>query len=67
MNSSAERSRAIMPKGLRVRKVRASQGRVTDNVSHEQSSGKCNRNRLPKFVWEKVERWGKSPPTPMVT
>ena len=34
MNSYAERSRAVMPKGLRVRKVRASQGRITDNVSH---------------------------------
>ena len=56
MNSFAERSRAVMPKGLRVRKVRASWGRVTDNVSRGYPPGKCNRNRLPKAIWAKVER-----------
>ena len=29
----AKRSRRIMPKGRAVRKVRASQGRITDNIS----------------------------------
>ena len=47
MNSSAERSRAVMPKGLRVRKVRASQGRITDNISRRRLPGKCNRDIPP--------------------
>ncbi len=29
----AERLRTMLPKGVRVRKVRASQGRVADNIS----------------------------------
>ena len=32
----------------KVRKVRASQGRMPDNVWREQSQDKCNRNKPPK-------------------
>ena len=42
-------SRGIVPKGITVRKVRASQGRITDNVRLGQPTGKCNRNKPPHF------------------
>ena len=40
-------SRAMLPKGIGMRKVRASQGGITDNVRRGRPPGKCNRNRLP--------------------
>ena len=43
----AERSRDMLPKGVIARKVRASQGRVADNVSRRRLPGKCNRNKPP--------------------
>ena len=45
-----ERLRDIKPKGIIVRKVRASQGRVADNVSRRRLPGKCNRNKPPTIV-----------------
>ena len=48
MKEQVELSRTVMPKGRGMRKVRASQGRITDNVRRGQPPGKCNRNRLPK-------------------
>ncbi len=63
-----ERSRGITPKGITVRKVRASQGRIADNVSRRRLPGKCNRNRPPRAIHAvRMERRGKSPPTLMVT
>ena len=56
------RSRGIIPKGSTVRKVRASQGRITDNVRRRQLPGKCNRNKPPHFA-VRMERRGKSSPT----
>ena len=41
--------RAMWPKGIGVRKVRASQGRITDNDRRRRLQGKCNRNRPPSF------------------
>ena len=41
--------RSIMPKGIAMRKVRASQGRITDNIRRRRLPGKCNRNRPPGF------------------
>ena len=55
----------MLPKGISVRKVRASQGTVADNVSRRRLPGKCNRNKPPARV--RMERRGKSSPTPMVT
>ena len=40
--------RAMAPQGIGMRKVRASKGRITDNVRRGKPPGKCNRNRLPK-------------------
>ena len=42
----------MLPKGITVRKVRASQGRIADNVSHRRLSGKCNRNKPPRLFWK---------------
>jgi len=39
--------RSMWPKGIGVRKVRASQGRITDNDRRRRLQGKCNRNRPP--------------------
>ena len=55
----------MLPKGITVRKVRASQGRIADNVSRRRLPGKCNRNKPPARV--RMERRGKSSPTSMVT
>ena len=55
----------MVPKGIIVRKVRASQGRIADNVSRRRLPGKCNRNKPPARV--RMERRGKSSPTSMVT
>ena len=61
------RSRNITPQGIIMRKVRAPQGRITDNVRRRKLPGKCNRNRLPWFSGEKVERRGKSSPARQAT
>ena len=45
IRNRAERSRDMLPKGVIARKVRASQGRVADNVSRRRLPGKCNRNK----------------------
>ena len=37
----------MAPKGITVRKVRASQGRITDNVRRGRPQGKCNRDIPP--------------------
>jgi len=58
--------RILLPKGMDMRKVRASQGRITDNVRRRQLPGKCNRNRLPHFGVQ-MERRGKSSPARQVT
>ena len=42
-----ERPRDMLPKGIIVRKVRASQGRITDNISRRRLPGECNRNKPP--------------------
>jgi len=47
MYEKSRLSRAMLPKGIGVRKVRASQGRITDNDRRRRLQGKCNRNRLP--------------------
>ena len=47
-------SRAMWPKGIGVRKVRASQGRITDNDRRRRLQGKCNRNRPPRFGFAKA-------------
>ena len=47
IRNRAERSRDMLPKGVIARKVRASQGRVADNVSRRRLPGKCNRNKPP--------------------
>ena len=38
----------MLPKGITARKVRASQGRITDNVRLRRLTGKCNRNKPPE-------------------
>ena len=43
--------RVKLPKGIGMRKVRAPQGRITDNVRRRKLPGKCNRNRLPESLW----------------
>ena len=48
-SNSAERSRDMVPKGIIVRKVRASQGTVADNVS---------RRRLPESATERYRPQG---------
>lgn len=54
--------------GDSVRKVRASQSRIADNIGRGRPPDKCNRNKLPRPPGgEKVERWGKSPPVSRVT
>ena len=45
----AGQSRGNMPKGLTVRKVRASKSRITDNVRLGRPTGKCNRNKPPSL------------------
>ena len=42
-------SRGNMPKGITVRKVRASKSWITDNVRPGRPAGKCNRNKPPLF------------------
>ena len=49
--------RSHVPKGLGVRKVRAPQGRITDNVRRRRLPGKCNRNSLPKLPHGSRYRW----------
>ena len=46
-----------MSKGTVMRKVRASQGRITDNVRRRRLPGKCNRNSLPKSAYAERYRW----------
>ena len=61
-------SRAIAPKGIGMRKVRAPQGRITDNVRRRRLPGKCNRNKPPHSAHRvqavRMERRGKSSPAP---
>ena len=60
--------RVMAPRGIDMRKVRASQGRITDNVRRRQLPGKCNRNRLPKPTGTvQMERRGKSSPARQAT
>ena len=40
--------RSVAPKGIGVRKVRASQDRITDNVRRRRLPGKCNRKEPPQ-------------------
>ena len=37
----------MLAKAVTVRKVRASEGRITDNVRRGRPPGKCNRNKPP--------------------
>ncbi len=48
-------SRAVLPKGIGVRKVRASCDRITDNDRRRRLQGKCNRNK-PLLSAARVER-----------
>ena len=66
-NDRVARSRGMLPKGIAMRKVRASQGGITDNVRRRRLPGKCNRDIPPAFWQVRVERRGKSSPVPMVT
>ena len=66
-NDRTARSRGMLPKGITMRKVRASKGRITDNVRRRRLPGKCNRDIPPAFWQVRVERRGKSSPIPMVT
>ena len=50
-----------------MRKVRASQSRITDNIGRGRPPDKCNRNRPPRLRGVRVERWGKSPPVDLAT
>ena len=50
-----------------VRKVRASQSRITDNIGRGRPPDKCNRDKPPHISAVRVERWGKSPPVDLVT
>ena len=43
------------PKGCLVRKVRASQSRITDNVRRRRLPGKCNRNKPPEAFLTSIE------------
>ena len=45
----------MLPKGITVRKVRASQGRITDNVRRRRLPGKCNRNKPPEVFLTSAE------------
>ena len=47
-------------KGAHMRKVRASQGRITDNVRRRKLPGKCNRNSLPKQKFASAGTDGKA-------
>ena len=54
--------RAEQPRGSNpVRKVRASQGRITANGRRGRPQGKCNRD-IPPALQVRVERCGKSAP-----
>ncbi len=57
----------MTPKGIIARKVRASQGRITDNISRGRPPEKGNRNRPPSDRKVRMERRGKSSPISMVT
>ena len=66
--SQAGPPRVMAPRGIDMRKVRASQGRITDNVRRRKLPGKCNRNRLPKPTGTvQMERRGKSSPARQAT
>ena len=51
----------------RMRKVRASQGRIVGNAHRRRLQGQCNREIPPRFGAVRVERRGKSSPTLRVT
>ena len=64
--------RVMAPQGIGMRKVRASQGGITDNVRRGRPPGKCNRNRLPTHGASaprtvQMERRGKSSPARQAT
>ena len=59
-------SRDMAPKGIIMRKVRASQGRITDNVRRGRPPGKCNRE-IPPHSAVRMERRGKSSPASAAT
>ena len=60
--------RVMAPRGIDMRKVRAPQSRITDNVRRRKLPGKCNRNRLPKPTGTvQMERRGKSSPARQAT
>ena len=52
-DEQVELSRTVMPKGRGMRKVRASQGRITDNVRRRRLPGKCNRNKPPRLFYRR--------------
>ena len=45
----------MLAKAITVRKVRASQGRITDNVRRRRLPGKCNRNKPPEAFLTSIE------------
>ena len=62
----------MAPQGIGMRKVRASQGGITDNIRRGRPPGKCNRNRLPTQRTTvprtvQMERRGKSSPARQAT
>ena len=64
--------RVMAPQGIGMRKVRASQGGITDNIRRGRPPGKCNRNRLPTQRTTvprtvQMERRGKSSPARQAT
>jgi len=52
----------MLPKGITARKVRASQGRITDNVRRRRLPGKCNRNIPPEVFLTSAEIGFFTPP-----
>ena len=50
-----------------MRKVRAPQGRVPDNVRRRRLQGQCNRDIPPRLCAVRLERRGKSSPAGRVT
>ena len=45
----------MLAKAIIARKVRASQGRITDNVRRRRLPGKCNRNKPPEVFLTSAE------------
>jgi len=52
---------AVIAERQQVRKVRASQGRVPDNVRWRRLQGQCNRNVPPdRLLWEWTGKGGRA-------